>query len=42
MSFLKPKSGYRPTRLETVLAWAFTGASGLAVLWLVLRDLAVL
>ena len=42
MSFLKPKSGYRPTRLETVLAWVFTTASGLAVLWLVLRGFELL
>ena len=42
MSFLKPKSGYRPTRLESILAWVLTAASGIVVLWVVLRDLAVL
>ena len=41
MSFLKPKSAYRPTRPETVLAWVFTAAAGVVVAWLVLRDLAV-
>ena len=41
MSFLKPKSSYRPTRVETVLAWVFTGASFLAVVWAVLRDRSV-
>jgi hypothetical protein len=38
MSFLKPKSSYRPTRVESVLAWVFTGASFLVLLWVVLRD----
>jgi hypothetical protein len=42
MRLLKPKSGYRPTHAETTLAWVFTTASGLAVLWLVLRGFAVL
>jgi hypothetical protein len=41
MSFLKPRSRYRPTRVETVLAWVFTGASFLAVVWAVLRDRSV-
>lgn len=42
MSFLKPKSAYRPTRTETVLAWGFTAAAAGVVTWFVLRDLAVL
>ncbi len=41
MALIKPKSDYRPTRVETVLAWIVTAAAGLVVLWLVLGDLAV-
>ena len=31
MGLLKEKSVYRPTRLETILAWAVTAAAGLVV-----------
>jgi len=41
MSLLKPKSAYRPTRTETVLAWVMTSAAGAVVLWLVLRGVTV-
>ena len=39
MAFLKPKSAYRPTRLESVLAWVFTAGAGVALLVFVLRFL---
>ena len=31
MGFLKEKSAYRPTKVETVLAWIVTAAAGLVV-----------
>jgi hypothetical protein len=31
VGFLKEKSPYRPTRLETVVAWVVTAAAGLVV-----------
>ena len=37
MGLLKEKTTYRPTRLETALAWIVTVAAGVAVAWLVLR-----
>ena len=37
MGFLKEKTGYRPTRTETALAWVFTGAAGLVVAAWILR-----
>jgi hypothetical protein len=31
VGFLKEKSSYRPTRLESVVAWVVTGAAGAVV-----------
>ncbi len=36
MGLLKQKTTYRPSRLESTLAWVFTAAAGLVVAWKVL------
>ncbi len=36
MGLLKEKTSYRPTRVESLLAWVMTGAAGLVVAWKVL------
>jgi hypothetical protein len=40
LSLLKEKSTYRPTGLESALAWVFTLASCLVLAWIILRSFA--